>query len=177
MTVKEIFDLRKQGHIEEAYDAIRPMYKVHKGYYTSLCMYLCARDVFNIRLAEGKLDEATKIYPALKRLAPTIEDKDGTVAAFIDKAGKKLPAPMRGGAILSEFPAPVRGGARGGVELNKGQSLVLEAIKANEGINVPCISEATGIPSKSIERHIKALLERDLITHQGSKKTGGYYAK
>ena len=164
MTVKEIFDLRKQGHIEEAYDAIRPMYKVHKGYYTSLCMYLCARDVFNIRLAEGKLDEATKIYQALKRLAPNIEDKDGTVAAFIDKAGKKLPAPMRGGA-------------RGGVELNKGQSLVLEAIKANEGINVPCISEATGIPSKSIERHIKALLERNLITHQGSKKTGGYYAK
>ena len=30
---------------------------------------------------------------------------------------------------------------------------------------------------KSIERHIKALLERNLITHQGSKKTGGYYAK
>ena len=164
MTVKEIFDLRKQGHIEEAYDAIRPMYKVHKGYYTSVCMYLCARDVVNIRLAEGKLEEATKIYQALKRLAPNIEDKDGSVAAFVDKAGKKLPAPMRGGA-------------RGGVELNKGQSLVLEAIKANEGINVPCISEATGIPSKSIERHIKALLERNLITHQGSKKTGGYYAK
>ena len=61
--------------------------------------------------------------------------------------------------------------------LNKGQSLVLEAIKANEGINVPRISEATGIPSKSIERHIKALIERSLITHQGSKKTGGYYAK
>ena len=61
--------------------------------------------------------------------------------------------------------------------LNKGQRSVLEAIKANEGINVPRISEATGIPSKSIERHIKALIEKALITHQGSKKTGGYYAK
>lgn len=61
--------------------------------------------------------------------------------------------------------------------LNKGQRSVLEAIKANEGINVPRISEATGIPSKSIERHVAYLLAHGLITHQGSKKTGGYYAK
>ena len=31
MTVKEVFELRKQGKIEEAYEAIRPMYAVHKG--------------------------------------------------------------------------------------------------------------------------------------------------
>ena len=36
MTVKEVFELRKQGKIEEAYDAIRPMYAVHKGKYTTL---------------------------------------------------------------------------------------------------------------------------------------------
>ena len=90
MTVKEIFDLRKQGRIEEAYEAIRPMYRVHKGHYTSLCMYLCARDVFNIRLAEGKIDEASKIYQALERLVPFIEDKDGKVSAFMQYASSRL---------------------------------------------------------------------------------------
>ena len=90
MTVKEIFDLRKQGRIEEAYEAIRPMYRVHKGHYTSLCMYLCARDVFNIRLAEGRLDEASKIYQALQRLVPFIDDRDGSVAKFMSEANAKL---------------------------------------------------------------------------------------
>ena len=92
MTVKEIFDLRKQGRIEEAYEAIRPMYRVHKGHYTSLCMYLCARDVFNIRLAEGCLDEDSKIYQALQRLVPFIGDKDGTVSKFMSEANARLNA-------------------------------------------------------------------------------------
>ena len=101
MTVKEIFDLRKQGRIEEAYEAIRPMYRVHKGRYTSLCMYLCARDVFNIRLAEGCIDEASKIYQALQRLVPFIGDKDGTVSKFMSEANARLNAlrsamPQRG---------------------------------------------------------------------------------
>ena len=169
MTVQEIFELRRQGRVEEAYEAIRPMYAVHKGYYTSLCMYLCARDVFNIRLYEGRTDEARKIYEALKRLAPSIQDKDGSVATFMQKAEERLEQ------CFLDKPS-IRGGAGGGV-LNHGQLLVLEAIKANEGIKVPGISEATNIPSKSIERHIKVLIERNLIEHRGSKKTGGYYAK
>ena len=53
MTVKDVFELRRQGRIEEAYDAIRPMYAVHKGRYTTLCMFWTARDMFNLRLHEG----------------------------------------------------------------------------------------------------------------------------
>lgn len=90
MTVKEIFDLRKQGKIEEAYEAIRPMYRVHKGYYTSLCMYHCAKDVFHLRLAEGRIDEASKIYQALERLVPFIDDRDGSVAKFMAEGTCKL---------------------------------------------------------------------------------------
>ena len=90
MTVKEIFDLRKQGRIEEAYEAIRPMYRVHKGYYTSLCMYHCAKDVFHLRIAEGRIDEASKIYQALERLVPFIDDRDGSVAKFMAEANAKL---------------------------------------------------------------------------------------
>lgn len=174
MTVREIFDLRKQGHIEEAYEAIRPMYKVHKGYYTSLCMYLCARDVFNIRLAEGKFDEATKIFQALQRLVPYIDDKDGTVAQFMQKAEDRINnfegfSNTFSSDFSAEKPTPIK--------LNKGQQSVYACIQQNPGYNVPKISADTGIPSKSIERHIKALIEKSLITHQGSKKTGGYFAK
>ena len=156
MTVKDIFDLRKQGKIEEAYEAIRPMYAVHKGYYTSLCMYLTARDVLLLRLDQGRTIEAQKIYEALKRLIPSIEDKDGQVARFMEYAARRL--------------------EEAGRALNKGQQAVLDCIKANPGLRVPKLSELTNIPSKSIERHVSALIARNLIEHRGSKKTGGYYA-
>ena len=77
MTVKEIFDLRKQGKIEEAYEAIRPMYAVHQGKYTTLCMFWTAHDILKKRLQEKHLDEAEKIFKALMRILPNIEDKDG----------------------------------------------------------------------------------------------------
>lgn len=76
MTVKEIFELRKQGKIEEAYDAIRPLYAVHKGRYTSLCMFWTAADIFKKRLRDGHIEEATKIFEALKRVMPYIKDND-----------------------------------------------------------------------------------------------------
>ena len=78
MTVKEIFDLRKQGKIEEAYEAIRPMYAVHQGKYTTLCMFWTAHDILKKRLQEKHLDEAEKIFKALLRILPNIEDKDGS---------------------------------------------------------------------------------------------------
>ena len=61
--------------------------------------------------------------------------------------------------------------------LNNGQQAVLDCIKAHPGLRVPMLSEGTNIPSKSIERHVSALIARNLIEHRGSKKTGGYYAK
>ena len=93
MNVKEIFAMRKQGWIEEAYEAIRPIYREHKGRFTTLCMFWVASDVFKLRLEQKRIEEAE-----------------------------------------------------------------------------------TGIPAKSIERHIKVLIERSLIEHRGSKKTGGYHA-
>ena len=77
MTVKEIFDLRKQGKIEEAYEAIRPMYAVHQGKYTTLCMFWTASDILKKRIKEKRFDEAEKIFKALLRVLPNIDDKDG----------------------------------------------------------------------------------------------------
>lgn len=94
MTVKDIFDLRKQGRIEEAYDAIRPMYAVHKGRYTTLCMFWTAADVFKLRLEQDRTEEAEKILEALKRMQPRVEaitkELDSEYAAPA-KSESKLP--------------------------------------------------------------------------------------
>ena len=83
MTVKEIFELRKQGRIEEAYEAIRPMYAVHKGKYTTLCMFWTACDILKKRIKEKRLDEADKIFKALLRILPNIDDRDGKAHSSI----------------------------------------------------------------------------------------------
>lgn len=170
MTVREIFELRKQGRVEEAYEAIRPMYASHKGKYTTLCMFWTAHDVLKLRLEQGRIDEARKIYQALQRLLPNLEDRDGAVAASMQYARERL----EGIKPAEEIKKPCHPCHPC---LNKPQQSVLDCIRENPGLRVPKISEATNIPSKSIERHIKALISHGLIEHRGSKKTGGYYAK
>lgn len=77
MTVKDVFELRRQGRIEEAYQAIRPMYAVHQGKYTTLCMFWTASDILKKRIEEKRIQEAEAIFKALVRLQPSIDDKDG----------------------------------------------------------------------------------------------------
>ena len=77
MTVKDIFDLRRQGRLEEAYEAIRPMYAVHQGKYTTLAMFWTASDILKKRLTEKRIDEAVGIFKALLRVLPNIDDGDG----------------------------------------------------------------------------------------------------
>ena len=79
MTVKEVFELRKSGKIEEAYNEIRPMYAKHKGKYTMLAMFWVANDILKKRIEEKQTDEALMIFKALVRTARDIEDKDGSV--------------------------------------------------------------------------------------------------
>ena len=83
MTVKEVFELRKQGKIEEAYETIRPMYAVHQGKYTTLCMFWTASDILKKRVKEQRLDEAEKIFKALLRILPRIDDQDGRARSSI----------------------------------------------------------------------------------------------
>ena len=90
MTVKEIFDLRRAGKIEEAYEDIKPIYAVHKGKYTTLCMFWTARDIFHLRMQQGRIEEAEKIFKALKRVLPNIEDSEGNAAAFMQYAARRL---------------------------------------------------------------------------------------
>ena len=79
MTAKDIFELRKQGHKEEAYEAARALYASDKSPYASLAMFWTAVDMLRLRVNEGHLDEAEKIFLALERLLPAVPDKDGRV--------------------------------------------------------------------------------------------------
>ena len=101
MTVKDVFELRRQGRVEEAYKAILPMYKVHHGKYTSLAMFWCAVDMMNLLLGKAvdqseeslsALAEAEKIYMSLQRLAPKIYDESGACAKAVENLGVALKA-------------------------------------------------------------------------------------
>ena len=76
MEVRDVFELRKQGRIEEAYEAIRPMYAVHQGHYTTIAMFWTASDMLKLRVSQNRLDEAAKIFKALCRLYPNLDDND-----------------------------------------------------------------------------------------------------
>ena len=78
MTVKEVFELRKQGKVEEAYQAIVPMYKVHHGHYTSICMFWCGADMAKLHIERKEQKEAERILESLRRLYPTLDDKDNS---------------------------------------------------------------------------------------------------
>jgi hypothetical protein len=99
MTVKEIFELRREGRVEEAYNAILPMYRIHHGKYTSLAMFWCAVDMMNLLLGKAvdasdvsrqALQEAEKIYMSLQRLAPKIYDESGACQQTILNLGEAL---------------------------------------------------------------------------------------
>lgn len=90
MTAKEVFELRKQGNREEAYEAARNLYATDKSPYTSLAMFWTAVDILRSRVSEGRIDEAKKIFLALERLLPTVPDKDGWVKDAFEKCKELL---------------------------------------------------------------------------------------
>ena len=201
MTVKEIFELRKQGRIEEAYEAIRPLYATHKGRYTTLCMFWTASDIFRLRLDEGRIEEAKKIFLALKRMLPRVDDPDQKAAGFLQYAERRLRKATTSIKIndhesiesneyssnschsCSEENNPSQEKEERELStfnsqlstLNSPQQKVLDHIRTHPGVSVPQLNAELGIPSKSLERHISALAKTSLIAHRGSKKTGGYY--
>ena len=99
MTVKDIFELRREGRVEEAYNAILPIYRVHHGKYTSWAMFWCAVDMMNLLLSKAvdtgesslnSLAEAEKIYLSLQRLAPKIHDDSGACQQAVLNLGEAL---------------------------------------------------------------------------------------
>ena len=65
------------------------------------------------------------------------------------------------------------GGLNGG--LNEGQRKVFLFIQENKGIKAKDISIHLNMPVNTIEKHIKLLINKNIIERRGSKKTGGYF--
>lgn len=113
MTVREVFELRKQGRIEEAYDAIRPLYAEDKGPYTSSAMFWTATDILKKRLNEGRTDEAEKIYAALERMLPNVPDKEGMVEKSFKNSQKLLDRAETRDRLAEDGPAHLQTGVWG----------------------------------------------------------------
>lgn len=79
LTTRDVFELRKQGRIEEAYAAARELYSTDKNPCTSLAMFWTAIDILRIRFNEGKPNEARKILAALEQMLAHVPDKEGNV--------------------------------------------------------------------------------------------------
>lgn len=90
MTVKDVFELRSQGRLEEAYDAIRSLYANDKRPYTSLAMFWTAHDILMKRLGEGKVDEAKRILAALERMLPNVPDTEGRAGKALAKCQERV---------------------------------------------------------------------------------------
>lgn len=113
MTTREIFELRKQGRKEEAYEAARRLYASDKSPHASSAMFWTAVDILRSRASEGCLDEASKIFRALERLLPTVPDKDGWVNDAFVKCRSLLEKENAGRHHLEENPQHLQTGVWG----------------------------------------------------------------
>lgn len=103
--------------------------------------------------------------------APEFNQQDFMVCATIRENRKT------GAGISEEITAGITAGISEGITegINKSQAVVYNYIKTHPGSSVPVIADSTGIPAKSVERHVGVLMAKGLIVHKGSKRTGGYY--
>ncbi len=97
MTVRDIFELRRQGRIEEAYKAVRQLYAADKGPSVAVAMFWTAVDVFRKRMGEGRTAEAEIILLALERMQSRVPDKEGAVEDALKNCHRLLeePAPAK----------------------------------------------------------------------------------
>jgi len=77
MTASDIFELRRQGHTEEAYEAARALYADNKEPQVTLAMFWAAVDMLRRLIATGRSEKAQEILTALKTILPELKDKNG----------------------------------------------------------------------------------------------------
>jgi ATP-dependent DNA helicase RecG len=53
--------------------------------------------------------------------------------------------------------------------------LVLEYVRDNPGGNIKNMNITLQIPIDTLDKYIKFMVDKKLVEHRGSKKTGGYW--
>lgn len=89
-TIQDIFEMRKNGQFEQAYEAVLPMYREHHGHYTTLCMFWTATDVLRLRIDAGRCAEAEQIIASLRNLYPNLDDKEHSAAHTLNRLALQL---------------------------------------------------------------------------------------
>lgn len=89
-TIQDIFEMRKNGQFEEAYEKVLPMYREHHGHYTTLCMFWTATDVCRIRIQQGKIMEAENILQNIIHIHPNLQDRNNEAARAIIRLAASL---------------------------------------------------------------------------------------
>ena len=112
-SISDIFNLRKQGRKEEAYEAARRIYAIDKGPYASSAMFWTAVDMLKMRTREGMTDEAGKIYLALERLSATVKDPNGWMADAMKKCQAIIRQDVTTSNLLKAPPKHLQTGAWG----------------------------------------------------------------
>lgn len=90
MSIQDIYELRKQGLTERAYEAARSKYVEDKSQQASSVMFWTAVDMLKMRVAEEHIEEAAKILMALERLLPGVPDKEGWVKDAFERCKQLL---------------------------------------------------------------------------------------
>lgn len=104
MTVKDIFELRKQGNISEAWEAIQPMFAVHHGPHTSMAYFWTAHDMLKTAL-QTKNHEATRhLLYNMTQAYPFIDDKDGRARTALILAALKVDKQTEGFNLVYFLP-------------------------------------------------------------------------
>ena len=89
MSVNEVYELRRQGKIEKAYEIIREIYATDKSGPVAKAMFWTAVDVLKKRVEENRMEEASKIYLALDRLLRNTVDENGWMAQSLKLLGRE----------------------------------------------------------------------------------------
>ncbi len=85
MEVRDVFELRKEGRVEEAYRAISEIYAHHQGPHTNLCMFWCSSDMLRKYAKEKAVKSMRQMLGNMVKIYPTISDNRGDAARAIAK--------------------------------------------------------------------------------------------
>ena len=139
-------------------------------------LYMTIKDLFQLCL-QGKIREVREDFLSnLPFMGPCHNEREWEKAENISDKLYEEPHKYFGDKLFKSIGNSISKGKNDPKRvLSAVQIKVLEYIESNGGCSVPEIHEDTGIPCKSLERHISVLRALGFLEHTGSKKSGGYY--
>ena len=77
VTIYEIFEMRKQGRLADAFYSVLPLYGKYGGHYTTLCYFWTSLDYARQLARSGNKIAAAYIIQHAESVIDKLQDKDG----------------------------------------------------------------------------------------------------